>query len=119
MRGLMQLKKRGVRTRSFGECQICRRRLIVCGTWTVSHRCRVTERASSARARRGRMQVAGLVLLCLAGLGFTAPWAIAQEVAGEYRWRMAMEPTVLSMEQEKAKAAKPAPLSRNVRTAAR
>jgi hypothetical protein len=106
MRGLMQLKKRGVRTRSFGECQICRRRLIVCGTWTVSRRCRVTERASSARARRGRMQVAGLVLLCLAGLGFTAPWAIAQEVAGEYRWRMAMEPTVLSMEQEKAKGGK-------------
>jgi formylglycine-generating enzyme required for sulfatase activity len=52
---------------------------------------------------RGRVLVAGLiVLLCLAG-----PGAIAQEVVGQYRWRMAMDPTVLTVEQEKAKAAKP------------
>ena len=50
---------------------------------------------------RGRVLVAGLILLpCLAGLG-------AQEVVGQYRWRMAMDPTVLIVEQEKAKAAKP------------
>ena len=53
------------------------------------------------------MQVAGLVLLCLAGLCFTAPWAIAQEVVGQYRWRLAIDLTVLSVDQEKAKAAKP------------
>jgi hypothetical protein len=57
---------------------------------------------------RGRVLVAGLiVLLCLAGLGFIDPGAIAQEVVGQYRWRMAMDPTVLTVEQEKAKAAKP------------
>ena len=56
---------------------------------------------------RGRVLVAGLiVLLCLAGLGFIDPGAIAQEVVGQYRWRMAMDPTVLTVEQ-KAKAAKP------------
>src|ERR1700738_5193981 len=57
---------------------------------------------------RGRVLVAGLiVLLCLADLGVIDPGAIAQEVVGQYRWRMAMDPTVLTVEQEKAKAAKP------------
>ena len=57
---------------------------------------------------RGRVLVAGLiVLLCLAGLGFIDPGAIAQDVVGQYRWRMAMNPSVLTVEQEKAKAAKP------------
>jgi hypothetical protein len=57
---------------------------------------------------RGRVLVAGLIiLLCLAGLGFIDPDAIAQEVAGQYRWRVTMDPTVLTVEQEKAKAAKP------------
>ncbi len=52
--------------------------------------------------------VVGLIgLLCLAGLVFIDPGAIAQEVVGQYRWRMAMDPTVLTVEQEKAKAAKP------------
>ena len=35
------------------------------------------------------------------------PGAIAQEVVGQNRWRMAMDPTVLTVEQEKAQAAKP------------
>jgi formylglycine-generating enzyme required for sulfatase activity len=57
---------------------------------------------------RGRVLVAGLIiLLCLAGLGFIDPGAIAQEVVGQYRWRVTMDPTVLTVEQEKAKAAKP------------
>jgi formylglycine-generating enzyme required for sulfatase activity len=57
---------------------------------------------------RGGVLVAGLiVLLCLVGLGFIDPGAIAQEFVGQYRWRMAMDPTVLTVEQEKAKAAKP------------
>jgi hypothetical protein len=86
----------------------------------MSQCCRVVERASSARARRGRMLVAGFIVpLSLVGLGFIDPGAIAQEVAGEYRRRMAMDPTVLSIEQKKAKAAKPGSVSRNVRMAAR
>ena len=57
---------------------------------------------------RGRVLGAGLiVLLCLAGLSFIDSGAIAQEVVGRYRWRMAMDPTVLTVEQEKEKAAKP------------
>ncbi len=57
---------------------------------------------------RGRVLVAGLIVLpCLAGLAFIDPGAIAQEVVEQYRWRMAMDPTVLTVEQEKAKAAKP------------
>ena len=55
---------------------------------------------------RGRVLVAGLmVLLCLMGLGFIGPRAIAQEGVSQYRWRMAMDPTALTAEQEKAKAA--------------
>jgi hypothetical protein len=50
---------------------------------------------------RGRVLVAGLIVpLCLADLGFIDPGAIAQEVVGQYRWRMAMDPTVLTVEQE-------------------
>jgi len=48
-----------------------------------------------------------IVLLCLAGLGFIEPGAIAQEGVGQYRWRIAMDPTVLTVKQEKTKAAKP------------
>jgi formylglycine-generating enzyme required for sulfatase activity len=33
--------------------------------------------------------------------------AIAQEVMGQYRWRMARGPTVLTVEEEKAKAGMP------------
>jgi len=62
----------------------------------------------AARARRGRVLVAGLiVLLFLAGLGFIDRGAIAQEVVGRYRWRMTMDPSVLTVEQEEEKAAKP------------
>ena len=61
-----------------------------------------------AEQMRGRLVVMGLIiLLCLAGLGFIDPWAIAQEVVGQYRWHMAMDPTVLTVEQAKEKAAKP------------
>ena len=80
----------------------------MCGTSIMSQRCRVAEHASSAWAGRGRALVAGLiVLLCLVSLGFMDPGAIAQEVVGQYRWRMAMDSTVLTVEQEKAQAAKP------------
>jgi Sulfatase-modifying factor enzyme 1 len=67
----------------------------------------------SARAQqptermRGRVSVAGLILPCLMGLGFIGPEAIAQDVVSRYRWRMAMDPTALTVEQEKAKAASP------------
>ena len=58
----------------------------------------------AACAWRGRVLVASLiVLLCLVSLGFMDPGVIAQED----RWRMAMDPTVLTVEQEKAQAAKP------------
>ncbi|HYY38167.1 MAG TPA: SUMF1/EgtB/PvdO family nonheme iron enzyme, partial [Xanthobacteraceae bacterium] len=68
----------------------------------------MAKRASSARAQRGRMLVTGLiVLLCLAALSSIDPGAIGQEVVGQYRWRVAMDPTVLSVDQEKEKAAKP------------
>lgn len=63
---------------------------------------RVAAGILGARARRGRAPVAGLiVLLCPAGLGFVDPGAIA---AGQYRWRTAMDPTVLTVEG-RAKAA--------------
>ena len=64
--------------------------------------------ASLARAQRGRLLVARLtVLLCLADLGFIDARAIAQEFGGEHRWRTAMGATVLTLEEEKVKAAKP------------
>jgi formylglycine-generating enzyme required for sulfatase activity len=60
----------------------------------------------AARARRVRVPVAGLMtFVCLAGRGFIDSGAIAQEVVGSYRWRPAMDPAVLTVEQEKAKAA--------------
>ena len=64
--------------------------------------------ALAERARRGRVPVAGLiVLLCFVSLSFIDPRTIAQEVVGQDCWRMAMEPALLSVEQEKAQAAKP------------
>jgi formylglycine-generating enzyme required for sulfatase activity len=63
---------------------------------------------SAARAPRGRMPVAGLLaLLSLMRLGFVDRGAIAQEIVGQYPWRMAMDPTVLTVAQEEAQAAKP------------
>jgi hypothetical protein len=53
----------------------------------------------AACARRGRVLVAGLlVLLCPVSPGFTDSGVVAQED----RWRMAKDPTVLTVEQEKA-----------------
>ena len=63
---------------------------------------------------RGRVLVAIIVLLCLMGMDFIDPGAIAREVVSQYRWRMAMYPTVLTVEQEKARA-KPS-LSKNRRS---
>jgi hypothetical protein len=78
----------------------------VCGTSKMSQGCRATKRTSLARARRGRELVAGLiVLLCLAGVGYMVdPGAIAQEVVRHYHWRVALDPNVLTVEQEKANA---------------
>jgi formylglycine-generating enzyme required for sulfatase activity len=60
------------------------------------------------RAKRARVLIAGLiVLLCLAGLGLIDPGPSAQEFGGPQGWRTAMGPTVLTVEQEKAKAANP------------
>ena len=74
----------------------------------MPQRCRLAERASLARVRRGRVLVAGLtVLLGLAGLEVVDRGAIAQQVVAQHRWRMAMDPTVLTVKQETAKAAKP------------
>ena len=59
--------------------------------------------APSGRAQRGTPLVAGLtVLLCLADLGFIDARAIAQEFVEMYRWRTAMGPTVMTLEEEKA-----------------
>ena len=72
----------------------------MCGSWTMPQRCRLVERASLAQVRRGRVLVVGLiVLLGLAGLGVVDRAAIAQQVVGQHRWRMAMDPTVLTVKQ--------------------
>jgi formylglycine-generating enzyme required for sulfatase activity len=48
-----------------------------------------------------------IVLLYLVGVGYIDPGVIAEEVVGHYPWRVALDSTVLTVEQEKAKAAKP------------
>src|SRR5688500_13478652 len=59
--------------------------------------------APSARAQRGSVAAASsAVLLCLADLGFFDARAIAQEFVGQHRWRTAIGPTVLTLEEEKA-----------------
>ena len=66
------------------------------------------EQKALTRARHVKVLVAGLVaLLGLSGAGLVYREAIAQEVMGQYRWRMATGPTVLTVEQEKAMAGKP------------
>jgi formylglycine-generating enzyme required for sulfatase activity len=80
----------------------------VCGTSIMSQGCGAAKHACSARAPRSRVLVARLTaLLCLADLGLIDPRAIAQEAVGQYRWRAATDLTVLTVEQEKAKAATP------------
>src|SRR5262249_23942816 len=92
----------GSKRRPFRARGVYRRRPIVCGGWTMPQRCRLAERASLARARRGRVLVAALmILLGLAGLG------VVDRAVAQHRWRMAMDPTVLTVKQETAKAAKP------------
>jgi hypothetical protein len=60
------------------------------------------------RTRRVKVRVTRLVaLLGISGAGLVYREAIAQEVTGQYRWRMATGPTVLTVEQEKAMAGKP------------
>ena len=61
-----------------------------------------------ARARRVRALVGGLmVFIGLAGPGIIDPAAFAQGTVGPHRWHTAMDPSVLTAEQEKAKAATP------------
>lgn len=58
--------------------------------------------------RLQRMLLADLMcLLCLVSLGFADRRAIAQEVVGQDPWRMAADATVLTVEQERAQAARP------------
>ena len=66
------------------------------------------EQKALTRARRVKVRVAGLVaLLGLSGAGLVYREAITQEVMGQYRWRVATGPTVLTVVQEKAKAGMP------------
>ena len=61
------------------------------------------ERLSRARVRRMKMAVGALaVMLALGGVG----WWKQDLVREQYHWRMAMGPSVLTAELEKAKAAK-------------
>src|SRR5262245_1428460 len=58
--------------------------------------------------RLQRMLFADLMsLFCLVSLGFVDRSVIAQEVVGQDPRRMATDPTVLTVEQEKAQAARP------------
>jgi hypothetical protein len=58
--------------------------------------------------RRVKVLLAGLVaLLGLSGAGLVYRQAIAREIMAQDRWRMGAGPTVLTVEQEKAKAGKP------------
>jgi formylglycine-generating enzyme required for sulfatase activity len=61
-----------------------------------------------AWARRGTRLAARLtILLCLVDPGFVNLRAVAREMVEQSRWRMAANATVLSVEQEKARAEKP------------
>jgi formylglycine-generating enzyme required for sulfatase activity len=66
--------------------------------------CRSAEQAAQARARRSKAVVGALVaLLFLLGLG----WWQQDVLLEQYHWRMLMDPSVLTVEQEKEKAANP------------
>jgi len=65
-------------------------------------------RVSSVRGRRGtRLATRLTVLLCLVDPGFIDQPAVAQEMVDQSRGRMAANATVLTVEQQKAKAAEP------------
>src|SRR5215475_3258913 len=56
----------------------------------------------------GRDTAAGLaMLLYVVDLSFVDPPAVAQQMEGQTRWRIAAAATVLTVEQEKARAAEP------------
>ena len=70
--------------------------------------------------RLQRTLLADLIyLLCLVSLGFVDRGAIAQEGVGQDPRRMATDPTVLTVEQERHRRQGQARTSRNVRTVAR
>jgi len=56
---------------------------------------------------RRRTTAGFTILLCLMDLGFVDIRAVAQEMVGQARWRMTVNATVLTVEQEKARAAEP------------
>jgi formylglycine-generating enzyme required for sulfatase activity len=65
---------------------------------------------SRTAAQRVHALVAGLVaLIGLLGVGFVYREVIVREVMGQYHWRMVMGPSVLTVEDEKKKAATPGP----------
>ena len=65
-------------------------------------------RASLARARPGAgLAIPLKILLCLLAPGFLDLRAVAQESLGPARGGMAANATVLTIEQEKARAAEP------------
>jgi hypothetical protein len=72
--------------------------------------CEVAEQAALARARRGKVLVACLLaLLGLSGIGVIYRDPIRQFALEEWQWHMVMEPSVLTAEDEKKKAASPGP----------
>ena len=58
-------------------------------------------------------------LLCLVSLGFVDRGATAQELAGQARWRTAIDITLLTVEQEGYVWQTQVRISKSVRTAAR
>ena len=80
----------------------------MCGISIISRRAWWPGGAALVRTRRGRALVVRLiVLLCLSSMDFTYRRATAKEVIGQSRWCVAMGTTVLSVEQENAKAQQP------------
>jgi formylglycine-generating enzyme required for sulfatase activity len=69
-------------------------------------KCEVWELAK--RRLNAVLRAAGvIVLVCLSGLGFIRREAIAQDVIGQHRWRVATGSNVLTVEEEKAKGVTP------------
>ena len=70
-------------------------------------RSHIAREGAFLRAQRRLLVPRLTVLLCLADLAFIDARAIAQEFVGDHRWRPAMSPAVLTLEEEKVKAAMP------------